>query len=83
MPGNLEEFEIIIDWKSQYPIPDWCEEQDYSETLNVKNRSIFEYHYSEIKAFMNYTAYIRAKTGEGWSNISDPQEISTNSAGTL
>ncbi|XP_036149431.1 tyrosine-protein phosphatase 10D isoform X2 [Monomorium pharaonis] len=80
LPGNLEEFEIIIDWKSQYPIPDWCEEQDYSETLNVKNRSIFEYHYSEIKAFMNYTAYIRAKTGEGWSNKSDPQEISTNSA---
>ncbi|XP_011694780.1 PREDICTED: receptor-type tyrosine-protein phosphatase eta isoform X2 [Wasmannia auropunctata] len=84
LPGYIEEFEIIIDWKPLYPIPNWCllEEQDknHSKKLNISG-SVFEYDYLEAKAFANYTVRIRAKTGEGggWSNSSDPQTFESSS----
>lgn len=84
LPGYLEEFEIVIDWELQYPIPNWCprEEQDtdYSKKFNVSG-NVFEYDYLEAKAFTNYKIYMRAKTGEGWSNSSDPQTFSSSSGG--
>lgn len=84
LPGHLEEFEIVIEWKVQYPIPNWCrEEQDKNYFKKLVNESVFKYNYSEAKAFTNYTVYMRAKTGEGWSNNSDLQSSSSSSGGIL
>lgn len=81
LPGHLEMFEIIIDWNLQYPIPNWCSrEQDNEEKLDVDGDK-FEYDYRKAKAFTNYTVTMKAKTGEGWGNSSNPQIFSTNSAG--
>ncbi|TGZ50782.1 receptor-type tyrosine-protein phosphatase beta-like isoform X1 [Temnothorax longispinosus] len=81
LPGHLEEFEIVIDWKSEYPPPNWCpreEDTDYPKKLNV-NGSVFEYDF-EAKAFTSYKIFMRAKTGQGWSNSSDPKTCLSNSA---
>ncbi|XP_018400416.1 PREDICTED: receptor-type tyrosine-protein phosphatase beta isoform X1 [Cyphomyrmex costatus] len=82
LPGYLEEFEIVIYWKPLYSIPNWCprEEQDMdrSKKFNVSG-SVFEYDYLEAKAFTHYKIRIRAKTGEGWSNNSDPYMFASDS----
>lgn len=81
LPGYLEEFEIVIDWELQYPIPNWCEEQDTdSKKFNVSG-NVFEYDYLEVKPFTSYKIYMRAKTGEGWSNSSDLQTFLSSSRG--
>ncbi|XP_018309941.1 receptor-type tyrosine-protein phosphatase beta isoform X2 [Mycetomoellerius zeteki] len=89
LPGYLEEFEIAIYWKPLYSIPNWCprEEQDmekicfnsyYAKKFNVSG-SVFEYDYLEAKGFTDYKVYMRARTGEGWSNISDPHMFASDS----
>ncbi|XP_029664707.1 tyrosine-protein phosphatase 10D isoform X3 [Formica exsecta] len=80
LPGNLEEFEIRINWKTLYPIPNWCtrEESKNSIKRNVSG-SIFDYSYLEAKAYTNYTVCMRARTGAGWSDCSIPQTVETNS----
>lgn len=84
LPGYLEEFEIVIDWKQRYPIPNWCpreeQDKDRSKKLNVSG-SVFEYDYLEAKAFTNYKVYMRAKTGEGWSDNSDSKMFASDSGG--
>lgn len=81
MPGYLKEFEIVIDWKFLYWIPNWCpREEDYSKTLYVSG-NVFEYDYLEAKAFTSYKVYMRAKTAEKWSNNSDPQIFLSSSGG--
>lgn len=85
MPGYLKEFEIVIDWKLLYRIPNWClreEDKDYSKTLYVSG-NVFEYDYLEAKAFTSYKVYMRAKTAEKWSNNSDPQTFLSSSGGTF
>lgn len=86
LPGHLEEFEIVIEWNVRYPIPNWCprEKQDkiYFKKFNISG-NVFEYDYLEAKAFTDYTVYMRAKTGEGWSNNSDLQSFSSSSGGIL
>lgn len=83
LPGHLEKFEIIIEWELLYSIPNWCprEEQDkkHLKRFNVSG-DIFEYNLG-AKAFTSYKVYMRAKTGEGWSNNSDPETFSSNSGG--
>jgi len=85
LPGYLEKFKIIIEWKhlNANQIPNWCpreEEQNHSKTVNG---SVFEYDYLEVKAFMKYEVYMKAKTSEGWSNSSGPEKILSNSGGTF
>jgi len=87
LPGYLKEFEIVIYWKSLYSIPNWCprEEQDtpnHSKKFNVSG-SVFEYNYLEAKGFTNYKVHMRARTGEGWSNNSDPYMFASDSGGTF
>ncbi|KAL0134795.1 hypothetical protein PUN28_001517 [Cardiocondyla obscurior] len=74
LPGYLEKFEIVIDWNVRYSSPNWCpsEEQDRPITFNVSG-NMLEYHYLEAKPFTDYEVYMRAKTGEGWSNNSHSQ----------
>ncbi|KAG5345078.1 PTPRB phosphatase, partial [Acromyrmex charruanus] len=83
LPGYLEEFEIVIYWKPLYSIPNWCprEEQDmpdHFKKFNVSG-SVFEYDYLEAKGFTNYKVHMRARTGEGWSNNSDPHMFVSDS----
>ncbi|XP_011869291.1 PREDICTED: tyrosine-protein phosphatase 10D isoform X2 [Vollenhovia emeryi] len=82
LPGHLEEFEIIVDWVLLYPIPNWCprEEQDndHSKKFNTSG-SVFEYDYLEAKAFTSYQVCMRARTGAGWGNSSEPKTIFSNS----
>lgn len=82
LPGNLEEFEIRINWKPLYPIPNWCTREESKNFIkrNVSG-SIFDYSYLEAKAYTNYTVCMRARTGAGWSDCSIPQTVETNSIG--
>ncbi|CAL1677550.1 unnamed protein product [Lasius platythorax] len=79
LPGNLEEFEMTIDWKQLYPIPNWCAREEPKNPIkrNV-NGSTFDYSL-EAKAYTMYTVSMRAKTGAGWSKYGTPQTTKTNS----
>ncbi|XP_011175573.2 tyrosine-protein phosphatase 10D isoform X2 [Solenopsis invicta] len=80
LPGNLEDFEITIDWEPLYPIPDWChKEPDRHIQFTIKNGSVFEHKYKEAKAFMIYNVSIRAKTKEEWGNKTETKTFSSSS----
>ncbi|CAK9825508.1 Receptor-type tyrosine-protein phosphatase beta [Anthophora retusa] len=70
LPGNLHEFEIVLEEEICFPIPYWCR-QVVLETIKYLNGSTFTFEYSEVKAYTNYKAKIRAKTFAGWGNYSN------------
>lgn len=81
LPGNLEEFEMMITWTPLYPIPNWCTREPKNLIKHNVSGNIFDYTYLEAKAYTKYVVCMKAKTGAGWSECGISQTIRTDSIG--
>ncbi|XP_066591516.1 receptor-type tyrosine-protein phosphatase H [Prorops nasuta] len=73
LAGVLTEYEILLNWKPLYPIPDWCTfDETTNNTISNISGDALSYEYLNGKAFTNYTVKIRASTSAGWGIYSDP-----------
>nr|XP_034171362.1 tyrosine-protein phosphatase 10D [Osmia lignaria]XP_034171370.1 tyrosine-protein phosphatase 10D [Osmia lignaria]XP_034171380.1 tyrosine-protein phosphatase 10D [Osmia lignaria] len=70
LPGNLHEFEIVVEWEICFPIPDWCTLKPSRNSIHL-NGSTFNFEYSSAIPYTNYTIKMKARTTAGWGNYSD------------
>ncbi|XP_012279804.1 tyrosine-protein phosphatase 10D isoform X2 [Orussus abietinus] len=76
LAGYLGNFEVNLKWEPAYLVPDWCE-HGASRTDNITDidGSSLSYSYVLGMPYSNYSAEIRAKTGAGWGEFSDPTDF--------
>ena len=73
LPGKIRAYEISLSWEPLFVFPDWCSPTTSNTT--IINGSLFNYTYGKGSPFSNYTVQIRAQTGAGWGNFSEPVQF--------
>lgn len=83
LAGNLNEFELTLEWEVGFLVPNWCTPKSPKENIIIQNLngSTFTFEYLDARAYTNYKAKIRAKTTAGWGNYSEYLVFQTPAGG--